>query len=208
MRFDRPLDDVFATGSHVKVLRALYALTAGLAVSGRDIARRAAISHPRAAKVLAQLSDLGLATVRHVPPADVYEANRDHALAAMFTEMFKLEARLKFDLLTFIARQVRSRRLPVTEARLFGSFARGQSVASSNVDLALVCPPEGVPALDAARELLSEAVRRRFGARLNLLIGSPSLAELGSRRRAGSELWRTIAREGYDVLAPHRSRAG
>jgi len=57
MRLDRPLDDLFERGSHVRVLRALHELPDGFRTSARELARRASVSHPTASRVLAALLD-------------------------------------------------------------------------------------------------------------------------------------------------------
>src|SRR5680860_1614683 len=45
MRFDSPIDDLFLNRSHVRILRALLRLPEGLPASGREIARRAGVTH-------------------------------------------------------------------------------------------------------------------------------------------------------------------
>src|SRR5438477_12518388 len=125
MRLDRPLDDVFASASHIRLLRALFGLPSGMGRSGRDLARRAGVSHPRANQVLADLSEQGLAEVQRLPRTDLYRVNRQHALAEALRDFFELEPKLKFDLLALVASELKVRHLPVKEARIFGSAARG-----------------------------------------------------------------------------------
>ena len=208
MRLDQVLDDIFASGTHVKVLRALCALPHGMSASGRDLARRARVSHPRAAEVLAEFADLGVALVNRLPRTDLYQLNGEHVLAQALIQLFAREPRLKFELLALVDRDLKRRKLPVTEARLFGSVARGESTSSSDVDLALVCPRQSVPTVESAAQELADMARRRFGTRLNVLVGSPSLTALTRKDRPGYAVWRTIEREGVAlesaeaVLAP------
>lgn len=201
MRLDQPLNDIFASGTHVRILRALFELPADLAVSGRDLARRAGVSHPRAARVLAELAEQGVSNVQRLPRTDLYRLNRDHGLAEVLVQLFAREAHLRFDLLSLIAKELKRRKLPVTEARIFGSAARGDMTSGSDVDLALVVPRESVPAVEEAAQELAEAVRTRFGTRLNVLVGGPSLAVLSSSDRPGRNVWKAIEREGIDVLS-------
>lgn len=201
MRLDESLNEVFASGTHVKVLRALYALPTDMAVSGRDLARRAGVSHPRATKVLADLAEQGIVELRRLPRTDLYRLNRDHALAHALAQLFGRESQLKVDLLALVAKELRRHDLPVTQARIFGSAARDSMAAGSDVDLALITARDSVPAVEAAAQQIAEAVRRRFGARLNVLVGSPSLRELSGRGRSGRGVWQNIEREGIDVLA-------
>lgn len=201
MRLGNPLDDVFSSTSHVKLLRALFALPSDMARSGRDLARRAGVSHPRATQVLGELADQGLVTVERLPGTDLYRANHQHVLAGPLSELFKLEPKLKFELLSLLARELKARRLPVKQARIFGSAARGAMAATSDVDLALITSPNSVAAVEAAGQEIAEVVRDRFGTRLNILVGSPSLESLSKGRRTGHGVWQAIEREGVDVLA-------
>jgi predicted nucleotidyltransferase len=201
MRFEEPLNDIFASASHVRVLRALYGLPSEMGVSGRDLARRAGVSHPRANQVLADLTEQGLVTMQRLPRTDLYRANQRHVLAEPLINLFDLEPRLKSDLLSFIAKELKRQALPVTEARIFGSAARGTMTTASDVDLALVTAAKSVAAVEAAAQEIAETVWQRFGTRINVLVGSPSLDSLIKSRRAGQSVWQSIERDGIDVLA-------
>jgi predicted nucleotidyltransferase len=156
------------------------------------------MSHPRANQVLAELAEQGLVTVERLPRTDLYRLNRHHALAEPLASLFELEPKLKFELLSTVARELRSRRLPVKQARIFGSAARGTMAPGSDVDLALVTSRETAAAVEAAAHEIAETVRDRFGTRLNVLVGSPSLEKLSKSRQG---VWEAIEREGVDVLA-------
>ena len=199
MRLDQPLNDIFASGTHIRILRALCELPADVAVSGRDLARRAGVSHPRAARVLAELAEQGVSAVQRLPRTDLNRLNRDHALAEVLIQLFARERHLRFELLSLIAKELKRRKLPITEARIFGSAARGDMTSGSDVDLALVAPRENVPAVEEAAQEVAEAVRKRFGTRLNVLVGGPSLSVLSSKVRPGRNVWKAIEREGIDV---------
>ncbi len=201
MRLDQPLDDILVSTSHVRVLRALFGLPSGMERSGRDLARRAGVSHPRANQVLADLSEQGLVEVQRLPRTDLYRVNWLHALAEPLGELFELEPKLKFELLALVASELKARHLPVKEARIFGSAARGAMAPRSDVDLALVTSRESLAAVGAAAQEIAEKARERFGTRLNVLVGSPSLEKLSKSRQAGRGVWQAIQREGLDVFA-------
>jgi predicted nucleotidyltransferase len=205
MPFEQPLDDVFASTSHVRLLRALFALPPDMARSGRDLARRAGVSHPRATQVLGDLAEQGLVNVERLPRTDLYRVNRGHALAGPINELFESEPKLKFELFTLVADELKARRLPVKQARIFGSAARGTMTPTSDVDLALVTSPGSVAAVESAALEIAETVRARFGTRLNVLVGSPSLERLSKSRQARQGVWQVIEREGIDVLAASRA---
>lgn len=205
MRLDEPLDDIFSSASHVRVLRALFALPSGMGTSGRDLARRAGISHPRANQVLADLAEQGLVAVQRLPRTDLYRLNRHHAMAEPLGKLFEFEPKLRFELLSLVAMELKARRLPIKEARIFGSAARGAMAPTSDVDLALVTSRESVAAVEAAAQEIAETARERFGARLNVLVGSPSLERLSKSPRGRQSVWQAIEREGIDVLAASKA---
>jgi hypothetical protein len=55
--------------------------------------------------------------------------------------------------------------------------------------------------VEAAAQEIAEKARERFGTRLNVLVGSPSLERLSKGRQAGHDVWQAILREGLDVFA-------
>jgi predicted nucleotidyltransferase len=205
MRWDDPLNGIFASASHVRLLRALFSLPSDMSTSGRDLARRAGVSHPRANQVLADLAEQGVVAVQRLPRTDLYRANRNHALAKSLGELFELEPKLKRQLLSLVARELKARRLPVKEARIFGSAARGEMKATSDVDLALVTSRDSVAGVEAAAQEIAEKARERFGTRLNVLVGSRSIERLSKSRQARQGAWRAIEREGIDVFVASKS---
>src|SRR5256885_1988119 len=98
MRLSTPLDDLFNTKSHAKVLRALVELPEGLASSGRDIARRAGVSHPTATHVLDHLSEQGVVHVRRSVGSYRYQLNRQHLAYPELERLFRWERQVLADL--------------------------------------------------------------------------------------------------------------
>lgn len=181
MRLDKSLDDVFATGSHVKVLRALVELPDGLTVSGRDVARRAGVSQPTAAEVLHALEAQGLLIVGRRPRAAYYRLNPEHVLAPILSDIFARERHVRADLEQRVAAGLAGLR-DVEAAYVFGSAARGDMRPNSDIDVAVKSRhevPEEIPDLDA--------LYPRFGNRVNVI-------RLRARGAAG--LRAAIAREG------------
>lgn len=199
------LDDVLGTRSHVRVLRTLHRLLPGIALSGRDIARRSSVSHPSATATLRSLLDLGLVRVRRARRADYYELNREHVLAEGLSRLFDREAHLRDELIGAIRDELVHHRLPVSEAYLFGSAARGEQQPGSDIDVALFCAADVATEVEeAAVGPIAEAIVGRFGGRLSPVVASPTLAALRDSTASGHALWERIAREG--VLIPTRSR--
>ena len=69
---ERPLDDVLASRTHVRVLRVLVTLDRHINLSGRDTARRAGAAHGRVLAVLRHLSSIGVVTAAVTPHATIY----------------------------------------------------------------------------------------------------------------------------------------
>jgi len=205
MRTTDALDDVFASRGHVRVLRALDVLPEGLAVSARDLARRADVVHNRASEVLTELTELGLAQVQRAGRADLYQLNRRHVLYPGTHALFAQEAKVQADLERFLKRRL-SKLDHIREAFIFGSLARGEGNAGSDIDLALVMPPAGPTAAEQGQvEEIAREVRERFGTELAVHMSPQPLARR-VEARAGRALWRRIAAEGVRLIPAKNGR--
>ena len=201
MRLVNALDDIFAGRSEVRVLRALEELPEGLAVSARELARRSGLSHPTVSNVLAGLTDQGVVQARRAPRGDPFELNRRHALSERLRSLFDWERQLLREFVIFVAGQIRRRAPRVSAAYLFGSAVRGEMTADSDVDLAvIVLNPADATGTSASLMEVAEAVRLRYGNRLDVTIGLSAINELQHSRRPGHRLWATVAREGIPVI--------
>ena len=206
MQITTTLDNVLASRGHVRVLRALDALPEGLGVSVRDLARRAGIGHPRAAEVLASLTEAGLTTVQRAGRADLYQLNREHLLYPTLHRLFVDEASVTDALAQFLRKGLSKRVDGVREAYIFGSVARGDSRPGSDIDLAVVAPGAETERVKQQLEAIAAEVRRRFGSTLSIHASTQPLARR-VRGRDGRDLWRRIADEGVRIL-PHGVASG
>jgi predicted nucleotidyltransferase len=200
MRFDSPLDGLFETRSHVRVLRALDELPIDFAVSAREVARRAGISHPTASSVLASLRDQGVVEVRRAPGADGFQLNRDHVAAEKLRALFEWERGLREELASFLRDEINRIPASISAAILFGSFVRAEMTPDSDIDIAVFGEPEKVDTVTAAMHEVGEAVRRRFGNRLSVVVAPAPLDQLLRSGRKGFRLWRQIASEGVPLI--------
>jgi predicted nucleotidyltransferase len=196
MRINEPLDDLFQSHSHVRLLRALYGLPAQVAVSGRDLARRAGLSHPTASKILASLAQVGIVRVRRAPHAGYYELNRGHVLSEPLRDLFQWEAALPRELAIRLGRELAQHHVPASRAMLFGSAARGDMRSDSDIDLAVIVPEDAVDEAEAALELVGDVMRDRYGAHLSVVIGTAPLEQLRQPDSPGHRLWEQIGSEG------------
>jgi predicted nucleotidyltransferase len=193
MRLDAPLDELFSNRSHVRVLRALHRLPQGFAASGRELARRAGVTHPTALKALALLVDVGVVTADRGLTGDVYDLNRNHLLADHVAGLFEAEADVGVELASFLRERLRALTDKVKSATLFGSAVWGESTLRSDIDIAVSCNPGDLEEVESALEQLAEAVQQRFGNPL-----SPLVVFGMSKRRRG--IWKRIETEGVPLI--------
>lgn len=193
MRFDSPLDDIFLNRSHIRVLRALHRLPEGLPASGREIARRAGITHPTAIKALGALVKMGLVTVGRSSAGNAYELNRDHLFAGQVADLYRIEADITPKLASFLRDELLALTDKVERATLFGSAVSGESTTTSDIDLAVSCTPADVGEVEGALERLSDAVRRQFGNQVSPIINT-------RKQRPKTGVWKRLEEDGLHLI--------
>ena len=200
MRFSQPLDDLLRSQSHVRVLRALVALPDEIDSSIREVARRAGVTHPTASAALESFRQQGVVRVRRTMLSDEYRFNTQHHLSDAIRSLFDLEEQIRSDFIELLRGEIHTRAPWVTEASLFGSFAREEMRPDSDLDLALVAPPSKADRLRTIVEDLSTTTVQRFGNPSNVVIGRDSIQAMAQPGIKGYRLWRTIAKEGIPVI--------
>jgi predicted nucleotidyltransferase len=193
VRLDVPLDDLFLNRSHVRVLRALHKLPEGFVASGRELARRAGVTHPTALKALSLLVNVGVVTADRGLVGDVYELNRNHLFAAHVVSLFEAEAAIGVELAAVLREGLHTLTDKVESATLFGSAVWGESSPRSDVDVAVSCAPGDLEEVESALEELAETVQRRFGNQLSPLVDS-------GRRKRRPAIWKRIESEGVPLI--------
>lgn len=193
MRFTMPLDDIFLNGSHVRVVRALYRLPRDLPASGREIARRAGMTHPTSLKALERLVDTGLVNVSRGRATDAYALNYGHLFAGRLMELFEAETSLEQELTWFLRDHLLAVTDKVKSATIFGSIIWGESTPTSDIDLAVSCAAGHVEEVERALDDLSDAVWKRFGNRLSPLINT-------RKQIPRTGIWKRIEKEGISVI--------
>lgn len=123
-------------------------------LTGRRVAEltNGRVSQKGANLALRALSEAGLVDVEDHPPAKLYSLNRRHLAAAAIIELTSLRERL----LDGIRSQLASWSIPVWGAWIFGSAARADGDASSDIDV-LIVRPDGV---DEGNDLWLDQVER------------------------------------------------
>jgi predicted nucleotidyltransferase len=119
--------------------RKLFAvlMRSDVALSGRALGRMTGLSQSTAQRGLVQLRDRGLVLSENAPPSLLYRLNRDHLALPALTELLNLREQLRERAAAHLAKWA----LPAAAAVLYGSVARDEAMAGSDVDLLLVRPP-------------------------------------------------------------------
>lgn len=162
MLLDRPLEGILGQYSKVKILRFLVKSQAQL--NGREIAKNVGLSHVKAHTALKDLTKHGVVNMRSVGSSLIYWLNEEHFLVK---EIIRPAFEKEEALLKYVAGIILKEILPPRPLSiiLFGSFAKGNALANSDIDVVIVYPHQKNKSL-LAKEL-SEAEKR-----ITLLFGN------------------------------------
>ena len=193
MDFVHPVQAVIP-GAQGRVLAVLAETSAELNL--RTIARLAGVSVAQASRVLPLLVELGLVERREVPPSSLFRLERTNVAARAVIDL----ARSRDTVLDAIGDAAKL--MPVLPASIivFGSFARGEAGAQSDIDAVVVRPDDASDDDDAWATSLEDwrrKVRTITGNSVEVL--EISRVEAGSRLASKSRLWRDIVRDGVAV---------
>lgn len=190
MDFVRPVLSLIP-GAQGRVLDVLARTTAELNLG--TVARLAGVSPAQASRVLPRLVELGVVDRRAVPPASLYRLVRENLMAQAVLDLVAVGERT-IDRLGVLAGAIRPAPASIV---LFGSLARGEADADSDIDV-LVVRRADVDEDDqrwnrTLGDWLIEA-RRATGNPVSHL--EVSATEVPSRLRSRKPLWRAIQRDG------------
>lgn len=136
MRFPWNIPDVVPNRAAVRVLRVLT-LNAARELSGREVAREAAVGSTSALRELRRLEAQGLVASRRMGGAVLWRAWREHVLFEALQTLFTTEAKADDAMVDRIVRGLRESP-GLREVWMFGSRARGNERPDSDVDVLLV----------------------------------------------------------------------
>lgn len=183
-----PLDDILTTRAKVRILRLLAA--EGLALPGREIARRLDMVQSQVSVVIRQLVAAGVVEARQAAPVILYSFTaREEPLVAALRELFRQEQRRTAALVEALREGVPGL-LAVT---LFGSTARGTHRSDSDVDLLLVVERDEIETHERIEQALGALERDRI-VPLSWLVAD--VAQLRAWEAEDHPLWRNIQEDG------------
>lgn len=191
--FVRPIEAI-VPGVQGRVLAVLAETTAELNL--RTIAQLAQVSPAQASRVLPRLVELGVVERRDVPPAAMFRLVRDHVAGQALLGL----ARSHDAVLDTMGRLAGELVRPPVEVIVFGSFARREATADSDVDVVVVRPDDIEEDDDAWAGSLDAwrlQVGRLTGNRVEVLeVGAD---EASKKRSSENPLWADIRRDGVVV---------
>ena len=190
----RPLNVLFGAPGHVSILRALA--QAGRGLTGRETARAAGVAQRAGLDGLGRLEDAGV--VRRTPAgrAFLFELRRDNRLVREgILPLLEAEAAIRSGVFERLKKAVEKH---VISAWIFGSTARGEERAESDLDVLLLV--ERREDIEAARKRVSsvfEGLRKDFDVALSLLVITRT--EFVRGYRAGKEFMRNVVKDGETI---------
>lgn len=194
MDFVRPVQSLIP-GAQGRVLDVLARTTAELNLG--TVARLAGVSPAQASRVLPRLVELGVVERRDVPPSSLYRLVRENLVARAVIDLVEIRDRA-IDRLRDLAGAIRPAPLSMV---LFGSVARGEADADSDVDVLVVRRDDVDEDDDRWNRTLGEwliEAHRATGNPVNRL--EVRAGELPGRLRSRKPLWLGIQLDGVVLL--------
>jgi len=193
MDFRRPVQ-VVIPGVQGRILAVLVETTAELNL--RTIARLAGVSPAQASRILPELVRLGVVERREAPPSALFRLVEVNVAAALLRSL----SRARECVLAELGRQASQLECRPVSVIVFGSFARGDADADSDLDVVFVRPrdvTEDDERWAASMDYWSGYARRLTGNRVQVLEADEM--SVGRLLRGRRPLWADIARDGRVV---------
>lgn len=181
-------------GARGRVLEVLTGTTAELSV--RAIARLAGVSPAQASRVLPELVDLGLVERREVPPSSQFRLVRTNVASRLLIEL----SQSRHSALGQIGGAAAALAPPPLSVIVFGSFARGEADADSDLDVVVVRPDQVADDDDewsASIEGWRQEARAIAGNPVEIV--EVDRAEAARKLHSDSTLWLDVVRDGVVI---------
>jgi predicted nucleotidyltransferase len=197
--FRYPISTLLGTEATVRVLRELS--LHGEELTTAALARRTGVTDPSVRSALRTLADAELLTIYGQGRAASYQLDAGHPIAKMLIHLFHAEDRRVADVYGHVGRAVLRLSPRPLALWVFGSVARGEDRAGSDLDLLLVVDEEDAvePAADALREALSEVEVEH---RVTVSVVPVSSGDILRLARTGDPFWREILSDAVVLHGP------
>jgi predicted nucleotidyltransferase len=178
------LEQLFTSRVRVKVLETFLVTSSGAEVHIRELARKLNTSPPHIMKVLGSLASLGILTKVRRGNMVLYKLNKSSTIAEDIKRILLKTESLGYELQkTLIA----SGKQSIRYALIYGSFAKGTEVTSSDIDLLVI----GDIVEDEVVKTVLKA-QKRIGREINYIVWSEK--EFREKVHSEAALLREIAR--------------
>lgn len=181
-------------GAQGRVLAVLAQTTAALNLS--TLARLAGVSVAQASRVMPGLVDLGLVERREIPPSSQFRLVRENVAAQAIIDL----ARSRDAALDRVGAAAAALPSPPVSVIVFGSFARGEADAHSDLDAIIVRPDD----VDEDDDTWATAIEQWRNDAQVITGNRTEILEVGRhevRTKLGGNapLWRDVVRDGVVV---------
>ena len=193
MDFVRPIEAI-VPGVQGRVLAVLAETTAELNL--RTIAQLAGISQAQASRLLPDLVALGVVERREVPPSSLFRLVPEHVASRALLAL----ARSTDTVLDEMGRLAEALPQPAVSVIVFGSFARREAEAGSDIDVVVIRPAnidEDDDAWSSSLEAWRHDVRRLTGNPVEFLEVSADKA--AAKLSGRGQVWADVRRDGRVV---------
>jgi predicted nucleotidyltransferase len=182
-------------GAQGRILAALAETSAELSL--RTIARLSGVSVAQASRVMPKLVELGMVERREVPPSALFRLVNEHVASRAVLAL----AGARRTVLKQVGRAAGALAPPPVSVILFGSFARGEAGADSDIDVVVVRPAavaEENEAWASGLEAWRQQARRITGNRIEIV--EVSQREIARLLKGREPLWSDVARDGVAIF--------
>lgn len=174
MKFKEPMSDILGSRIKVDILR--YFVNHHVRLSGRECAKRVGYSPPSVIAALNGLAASGIVFKEKLGNSFIYSLNDEHILIESIKLLFKAEKDAVDKVVERFAEELEGQ---LANVIIFGSLARGEDTASSDIDM-IISFKKGVDP-GRYRDQVVEASNASFAASGNpvdyFLVKQPELEE-------------------------------
>lgn len=195
MRFQGILDNIISQKAKVKTLR--YLATQTCEQSGRAIARGASVNHWQCNKILKELHQEGILTMREFSNTYLYSLKRNtYIVKELIMPLFSREKSLIENLVSELeGLNIKG----IVSALLFGSLVKGKEKPHSDIDvLVIIGDRENEKIIKQKIENKNEYLQKYYGNVISPYIVSKS--EFKKRYAAGDKLLLNVVKTGRYIF--------
>jgi predicted nucleotidyltransferase len=193
-----PLSEILGSYNHVRVLRELARHGGELTTS--EISRLSGVAIQNVRPIVASLESLHVLAEIGSGRSRLFRIRREHPLIGALEVLFETEGK-RFNAVLQAVREASAQEgKDVLAVWLYGSTARGEDIATSDIDIVVVAPPE-------SRQRVVSNLRERLQPAENTLFFTASVVGLDIddvRRLQASQdpWWANVIRDAMPLLGP------